>query len=83
MSVKSFWKGFLDGVANGTVFGGAAYILASAGFWIVENYIDQDEQIEELFSRLEKCEKNHDQEKQIKELFSRLEKCEKNHELEK
>ena len=61
---KAFYKGCLDGARDSILFGsGAALILLSAASWFLDKSIDQDEQIEELFSRLEKCEKNHQLEK--------------------
>ena len=59
MPVNAFWKGFLDGVGDGILFAGATYVLVSAASLFVDNLIDQDEQIEELFSRLEKCGKKN------------------------
>ena len=35
-------------------------VFIFAFFWLNDKICDQDEQIEELFSRLEDCEENHE-----------------------
>ena len=68
----------LNGLRVGIVFGTAAYIFLTASSCLDH----QEELAEEIFSRLEECEKNLDRSKQIQKLLhSRLEICEKNHEL--
>ena len=70
--------GLLHVLRDSILFGAGAFILLPAASWID----DQEEQVEELFSRLEECEKNLDRGEEIQKLLhSRLERCEKNHEL--
>ena len=68
----NFLTEFLSGFLNGT----AIVIVLDRAEWIVDKINEQDEEIEELFSRLEDCEKkNEKQKKSYVELFSRLKDC--------
>ena len=49
-------KSFLKTISYGFLVDGAVYSFIFAAFWIEDKICDQDEQIEELFSRLEDCE---------------------------
>ena len=51
---------FSDAILDGILFGSAIGIFFAATVWIVNKIDDQDEQIGELFSRLEDCEENHE-----------------------
>ena len=44
-------------ISFGILVGGAAFGLLFAALWLEDKIYDQDEQVEELFSRLEDCEK--------------------------
>ena len=59
MTYKTFLGEFLDGF----FFGGAVFGFMTAAFWLTDKICDQDEQIEELFSRLEDCEEKDKLEK--------------------
>ena len=48
---------FLDAFSHGFLIGGAIFGFLFASFWMEDKICHQDEQIEELFSRLEDCEK--------------------------
>ena len=56
---------FLVAFSRGFLIGVAIYGFLCASFWMEDKINDQDEQIEELFSRLEDCEKNHELKKII------------------
>ena len=49
---------FLGAFTYSFYFAGAIFGLLFAGLWIDETFWCQDEQIEELSSRLQECEKN-------------------------
>ena len=51
---------FLGAFSYGFYVGGAIFGLLSAFFWMDYKIRHQDEQIEELFSRLEDSEENHE-----------------------
>ena len=52
-------KSFLETISFDVLFGGAFFGLLSAAFCLDDKICDQDEQIEELFSRLEDCEEKN------------------------
>ena len=51
---------FSDAILYGFLFSGAIFGFLSAAFWIEDKINDQDEHIEELFSRLEEKAENHE-----------------------
>ena len=51
---------FLGAFTYSFYFAGAIFGLLFAGLWIDEKFQCQDEQIEELSSRLEECEEKHE-----------------------
>ena len=53
-------ESFFETISFGILVGGAVFGLLFAAFWLEDKIYDQDEQIEELFSRLEEFEKNDD-----------------------
>ena len=55
-------KSFVETISFGILVGGTAFGLLFAALWLEDKIYDQDEQIEELFSRLEEC-KNDELEK--------------------
>ena len=59
-------KSFLETFSYGVLFGGAAYGFVYGVLWLADKICEQDEQIEELFSRLEeKNAENHELKKII------------------
>ena len=83
MSDRSFFEVFF--------IGGAGVVIGFTAAALFDKISQHNDEIEELFSRLEECEKNHKYSEtlldkisqrydEIEELFSRLEECQKNHE---
>ena len=56
----------LDAFSRGFYLSGAISSFLFGAFWIVAKICDQDEQIEELFSRLEDCKKKNAENHELK-----------------
>ena len=51
-------KSFSETISFGILVGAATFGLFFAAFWFEDKINEQDEDIEEIFSRLEDCENN-------------------------
>ena len=53
-------RSFFDSLFNNFIRGGTAAVIIYTTFYLIDKTIKNSCEIEELISRLEKCEKNHE-----------------------
>ena len=59
-------RSFYDSLFNAFIHGGTAFAIACTTSYLIDKTIQHSGEIEELFSRLEECEKNHESSHELK-----------------